>query len=110
MQWKSINADQQKRFSTLRYVPCTVLSKTDTSTAGGHCRERICLIEKDVIRTDRTRTFYKDDDNLGLKLLSDILKTYCMHNFDLGKINRFAFVSHVNQTCNVQVTVSQVFD
>lgn len=66
MQWKSIDEEQEKRFSLLR--------------------ERKCLIEKDVIRTDRTRTFYKDDDALGLKLLSDILMTYCMYHFDLGYV------------------------
>lgn len=66
MQWKSINEDQQKRFSVLR--------------------ERKNLVEKDVIRTDRTRMFYKEDGNLSLKLLYDILMTYCMYNFDLGYV------------------------
>nr|XP_039253583.1 TBC1 domain family member 17-like isoform X1 [Styela clava] len=66
MQWKSIDEDQQKRFALLR--------------------ERKNLVEKDVIRTDRTRMFYKEDGNLSLKLLFDILMTYCMHNFDLGYV------------------------
>lgn len=41
--------------------------------------------EKDVNRTDRTNKFYEGQDNPGLILLHDILMTYCMYDFDLGK-------------------------
>lgn len=42
-------------------------------------------IEKDVNRTDRNNKFYEGLDNPGLILLHDILMTYCMYDFDLGK-------------------------
>lgn len=47
----------------------------------------ICTVflEKDVNRTDRTNKFYEGEDNPGLILLHDILMTYCMYDFDLGK-------------------------
>lgn len=41
--------------------------------------------EKDVNRTDRNNKFYEGLDNPGLILLHDILMTYCMYDFDLGK-------------------------
>ena len=43
-------------------------------------------VEKDAIRTDRNHPFYKGDDNKNVKVLSDILITYCMYNFDLGYV------------------------
>lgn len=43
-------------------------------------------LEKDVNRTDRTNKFYEGEDNPGLILLHDILMTYCMYDFDLGKL------------------------
>lgn len=36
-------------------------------------------------RTDRNNKFYEGLDNPGLILLHDILMTYCMYDFDLGK-------------------------
>lgn len=42
-------------------------------------------LEKDVNRTDRNNKFYEGLDNPGLILLHDILMTYCMYDFDLGK-------------------------
>lgn len=42
-------------------------------------------IEKDVNRTDRNNKFYEGLHNPGLILLHDILMTYCMYDFDLGK-------------------------
>lgn len=44
------------------------------------------FLEKDVNRTDRTNKFYEGEDNPGLILLHDILMTYCMYDFDLGKL------------------------
>ncbi|XP_054719603.1 TBC1 domain family member 15-like [Uloborus diversus] len=66
LQWKSIDADQESRFSALR--------------------ERKSLIEKDVSRTDRTHPFYEGENNANINMLQDILMTYCMYNFDLGYV------------------------
>lgn len=63
-QWKSISREQAKRFTKFR--------------------ERKGLIEKDVVRTDRTHSFYDGDENLNVNLLHDILLTYSFYNFDLG--------------------------
>lgn len=41
--------------------------------------------DKDVTRTDRTHQFYEGDDNPNIAMMYDILMTYCMYNFDLGK-------------------------
>lgn len=49
-------------------------------------RERKSLIEKDVNRTDRTLEFFAGDNNANLQMLSDILMTYIMYNFDLGYV------------------------
>lgn len=66
LQWKTISADQESRFSALR--------------------ERKSLIEKDASRTDRTHPFYFGENNPNIQILQDILMTYCMHNFDLGYV------------------------
>ncbi|XP_055822724.1 uncharacterized protein LOC129891401 isoform X1 [Solanum dulcamara] len=63
-QWKSITKEQAKRFIKFR--------------------ERKALIEKDVVRTDRSIPFYDGDDNSNVKCLCDILLTYSFYNFDLG--------------------------
>ncbi|KAM3300918.1 TBC1 domain family member 17 isoform X1 [Capsicum chacoense] len=63
-QWKSITKEQAKRFTKFR--------------------ERKALIEKDVVRTDRSVPFYDGDDNSNVKCLRDILLTYSFYNFDLG--------------------------
>ncbi|KAF2310612.1 hypothetical protein GH714_015469 [Hevea brasiliensis] len=47
-------------------------------------REMKGLIDKDVVRTDRSLSFYDGDDNPNLNVLRDILSTYCFYNFDLG--------------------------
>ena len=52
-----------------------------------YCSNRRHAIEKDVMRTDRTRSFYAEDDGWGLLRLDDILTTYCMYNFDLGEFS-----------------------
>ncbi|KAJ8008842.1 hypothetical protein DPEC_G00082650 [Dallia pectoralis] len=66
LQWKSVSEDQEKRNSRLR--------------------DQRSLVEKDVNRTDRTNPFYEGADNPGLVLLHDILRTYCMYDFDLGYV------------------------
>lgn len=43
------------------------------------------FIEKDVARTDRTHKFFQGENNAHVHMLFDILMTYCMYNFDLGK-------------------------
>ncbi|KAM3321355.1 TBC1 domain family member 15 [Capsicum chacoense] len=63
-QWKSISKEQAKRFTKFR--------------------ERKGLIEKDVVRTDRSISFYDEDDSPNIKSLRDILLTYSFYNFDLG--------------------------
>ncbi|XP_031381697.1 TBC1 domain family member 15 [Punica granatum] len=63
-QWQSVSAEQAKRFTKFR--------------------ERKGLIEKDVVRTDRSISFYEGDDNVNVHLLRDILLTYSFYNFDLG--------------------------
>jgi len=65
-QWKSFDEDQLLRFSDLN--------------------NRLGLIEKDVDRTDRKRSFYKSVDSVGRQKLYDILATYCMYDFDLGYV------------------------
>ncbi|GJN22006.1 hypothetical protein PR202_gb09532 [Eleusine coracana subsp. coracana] len=61
---ESISATQAKRFTKFR--------------------ERKGLIDKDVVRTDRSIPFYEGDDNRNVVALRDILLTYSFYNFDLG--------------------------
>ncbi|PIA42391.1 hypothetical protein AQUCO_02000087v1 [Aquilegia coerulea] len=63
-QWQSISPAQARRFTKFR--------------------ERKGLIEKDVVRTDRSASFYDGDDNPNVTLLRNILLTYSFYNFDLG--------------------------
>ncbi|KAF4367011.1 hypothetical protein F8388_004359 [Cannabis sativa] len=63
-QWQSISPEQAKRFTKFR--------------------ERKGLIDKDVVRTDRSLPFYDGDDNPNVNILRDILLTYSFYNFDLG--------------------------
>ncbi|KAH1105554.1 hypothetical protein J1N35_009322 [Gossypium stocksii] len=63
-QWQSISPAQAKRFTKFR--------------------ERKGLIEKDVVRTDRSLPFYDGNDNPNVNLLRDILLTYSFYNFELG--------------------------
>jgi hypothetical protein len=37
-----------------------------------------------VVRTDRSTTFFENDDDPNLKMLHDILVTYSFYNFDIG--------------------------
>jgi hypothetical protein len=65
-QWSTMSETQLDNFSALK--------------------ERLHLIEKDVLRTDRCLPFFKDVEGRGLILLKDILVTYGMYNFDLGYV------------------------
>ncbi|GLH12187.1 TBC1 domain family member 15 [Gryllus bimaculatus] len=66
LQWKTMSPGQEERFSDYR--------------------ERKSLIEKDAKRTDRTIEFFAGENNSNLQVLSDILMTYVMYNFDLGYV------------------------
>ena len=66
LQWRSVTAAQEAQFATLR--------------------ERRCLIEKDVQRTDRELAFFAGAENPNLRVLQDVLLTYAMFNFDLGTL------------------------
>ncbi|KAI6224998.1 hypothetical protein M3Y95_00811800 [Aphelenchoides besseyi] len=64
LQWMTVNSDQESRFSDFR--------------------DRRALIDKDVTRTDRSHSYFRNDQNLDL--MRDILMTYCMYDFDLGYV------------------------
>uniref|UniRef100_A0A0B6ZN35 TBC1 domain family member 15 n=1 Tax=Arion vulgaris TaxID=1028688 RepID=A0A0B6ZN35_9EUPU len=66
LQWKTISAEQERRFTLLK--------------------DRRSLIDKDVFRTDRTHKFFSGDKNHNLQFLFDILMTYGVYNFDLGYV------------------------
>ncbi|CAF4740605.1 unnamed protein product [Rotaria sp. Silwood1] len=66
LQWKTMNEQQKQRNSLFR--------------------ERESLIDKDVIRTDRTHEYFQGDNNIHLEVLHDVLMTYNMFNFDLGYV------------------------
>jgi len=63
-QWQSITPAQERRFRKFR--------------------ERRSFIDKDVVRTDRTHAFFKDEDGEHLTWMREILLTYTFYNFDLG--------------------------
>ncbi|XP_031562961.1 TBC1 domain family member 15-like isoform X2 [Actinia tenebrosa] len=66
-QWQTISAKQEKHFSEYR--------------------ERKQLVEKDVMRTDRTHPYYiEEPNNKNITTLNNVLMTYCMYNFDLGYV------------------------
>jgi len=48
------------------------------------------LVDKDVVRTDRTTAFFQDLEGPNLRQLNDILVTYTFFNFDLGAGNTSA--------------------
>ena len=58
------------------------------------CISVIVISEKDVTRTDRTHKFFEGECNPNLQVLNDVLMTYCMYNFDLGKIEAVELKSH----------------
>ncbi|CAF0813007.1 unnamed protein product [Didymodactylos carnosus] len=66
LQWRSMTEQQKQRNNLFR--------------------DRESLIEKDVMRTDRTLEYFQGEGNIHLELLHDILMTYNMYNFDLGYV------------------------
>uniref|UniRef100_A0AC35TZJ2 Rab-GAP TBC domain-containing protein n=1 Tax=Rhabditophanes sp. KR3021 TaxID=114890 RepID=A0AC35TZJ2_9BILA len=49
-------------------------------------KEYRSLIEKDVIRVDRSHPFFSQKNVDHLQVMNDILTTYVMYNFDLGYV------------------------
>ncbi len=47
--------------------------------------EYMYCVDKDVLRTDRDCSSYSSLTSPKLKQMEDILRTYVMYNFDLGK-------------------------
>jgi hypothetical protein len=66
LQWMSMTDDQEKRFTDFR--------------------DRKALIDKDVMRTDRTHPFFNREKKEHLVCLKDVLMTYMMYDFDLGYV------------------------
>ncbi|XP_022659245.1 TBC1 domain family member 17-like [Varroa destructor] len=66
LQWKSMSPEQEARFAAF------TLRKN--------------LVEKDVNRTDRSVDIFARDGNEYLSMLSDVLMTYIMYDFDLGYV------------------------
>ena len=112
VQWKSVTEEQEMRNSLLRGYRSLIGQKTEdqfivVSVGCLWCWSwtwLCCFVtERDVSRTDRHNTFFSGNDNPGLTLLHDVLMTYCMFNFDLGRIllgllaNRSA--THYNCVC-----------
>ena len=89
--WKSTDAErmahrQAKHLEYRNIKKQWELVTTDQESRWTLFRERRCLLDKDVARTDRTMEEFKDADSKRLKELSDILMTYIMYNFDLGYV------------------------
>lgn len=105
LQWKSVSEEQERRNSRLRDYRSLIGIELHIKFFFFSCFKNIsplswwCFIcgcwiflEKDVNRTDRNNKFYEGLDNPGLILLHDILMTYCMYDFDLGKwLRMFSF-------------------
>uniref|UniRef100_A0A0N4ZCK3 Rab-GAP TBC domain-containing protein n=1 Tax=Parastrongyloides trichosuri TaxID=131310 RepID=A0A0N4ZCK3_PARTI len=66
MIWMSMSDDIMSRFSIFN--------------------EHRSLIEKDVIRTDRSHPFFQNGKHNYLQLMTDILTTSVIYNFDLGYV------------------------
>lgn len=64
-QWQSILPDQESRFTSYK--------------------ERKSLVERDVVRCDRTHPFYSDKSS-NLDRLKTLLLSYVMHDFDTGYV------------------------
>lgn len=79
LQWMSITEDQENRFSGFRdrkaLIGWFVIFRSFP---------RSPFLEKDVSRTDRSHPFFSRTRQENLKMLRDILMTYCMFDFDLG--------------------------
>lgn len=65
-QWKTILPDQEARFTAYR--------------------ERKSLIDRDVVRCDRTHSFYSESNPGNVEKLRQLLMTYIMYDFDTGYV------------------------
>lgn len=45
-----------------------------------------CVIEKDVIRTDRTNPYFAGDDNPNIKAMTQILLNYAYYNSGISYV------------------------
>ena len=95
LQWKTISDEQKLKFTLMK----------ERENLIGNARQflvfyfffiwylifSIKFTEKDVQRTDRTHAYFEGDENPNLVTMKDILMTYNMLNFDLGKHIWFTF-------------------
>jgi len=58
------------------------------------------LIEKDVRRTDRMTPFFSGDNNERLHQLNDILMTFVMYDFNLGRVSP-SYTTFHSLACNI---------
>ena len=61
----------------------------------------VVFTDKDVARTDRLHVFYSEANHSSVKKLYDILLTYCMYNFDLGKYNDYHTHSYISRQSSI---------
>lgn len=61
----------------------------------------VVFTDKDVARTDRLHVFYSEANHSNVKKLYDILLTYCMYNFDLGKYNDYRTHSYISRQSSI---------
>ena len=94
LQWRSMNEQQRQKNSLFRDRE-SLIGKIFSSSTLTHRLEKMSdvmlysfspsLSEKDVTRTDRTHEYFQGDNNVHLEVLHDVLMTYNMFNFDLGR-------------------------
>lgn len=81
---EKILMNQRQRYT--RWKNCWKFIEDDKGCHWTKFASRQSGIEKDVHRTDRKLSFFKEDNCENLKKLSDILTTYAFFNFDLGYV------------------------
>ncbi|XP_011301366.1 TBC1 domain family member 16 [Fopius arisanus] len=47
-------------------------------------RNVVCIVEKDVVRTDRANPYYAGEDNPNIRVMKNILLNYAVYNAHLG--------------------------
>lgn len=47
-------------------------------------RHVVCIVEKDVVRTDRANPYYAGEDNKNIQIMKNILLNYAVYNARLG--------------------------
>ncbi len=109
LQWKSVSDEQKTKFSLMKERESLI--GNDKYYLYNIAEQRFNWfywkpLEKDVQRTDRTNEYFEGDNNPNLNTMKDILMTYNMYNFDLGKIKLnkviwlkfyfYAWLFHIN--------------